>query len=155
MGNVSYMTLVDSNDELIKGSSYVLDREGCIEIYKVNYNVGRQIDSQTGKTHSTRRHQPMTFVKKIDCASPALFKACTKGIRLPVARLDLYRTGEEGREEIYYTYTMSGVRVVSITPIIDSESSKQDMEAISISFEKIEVLYHDGNIAAQDTWDSR
>lgn len=155
MGNVAYMSLFDSNEKQITGSCYVRDREGCIEVQKIDYNINRVVDSQTGVSHSTRRHQPFSILKRIDRSSPELFHHCASGKLLASARVDLYQIDADGAEANYFSYILEKVRVVSITPIISALTDAKDMEAVSFSFENIRVAYHEGNLVACDSWGQR
>jgi type VI secretion system secreted protein Hcp len=155
MGNVAYMSLFNSNNQKIQGCSRVYDREGCIEIQKINYNINRAVDSQTGKSHSTRRHQPFSILKEIDRSSPELFQCCASGKLLTSARVDLYRIDDEGEEVNYFTYTLENVRVISISPMISALTDSKDMEAVSFSFENITLAFHEGNLTACDSWSQR
>lgn len=155
MGHVAYLSLLDTDNSQICGGSQVYDRVGCIEIHRIDYNLKRDVDSQTGKTHSLRRHQPFSFLKPIDSATPALFHACATGKLLPTARIDLYKVNDEGCEVNYFSYQLDNVRVVSVSPMIDADSDKQDMEVISFAFEEITLAYHEGNLVVSDNWSAR
>jgi type VI secretion system secreted protein Hcp len=155
MGMVAYMSLFDSSNNQILGGSQVSDRYGSVEIKKINYTLSRSFDSQTGKQHSTRRHKPFSILKPIDRSTPTLFQCCASGKLLSHARVDLYKPDDEGRETNYFSYILENARVISVTPMMDALSSESDMEAISFSFEKITLAYHDGNIMAVDSWEQR
>lgn len=155
MGNVAYMSLFDTNSKKILGGCHVYQREGCIEIKKLDYNISRSIDSHTGKSHSPRKHEPFTIMKPIDQATPILFQSCANGKVLIEARIDLYRIDEEGIEENYFSYLLDNVRIISISPIIDALSNMPDMEVISLSFETLSMMYHQGNLVAVDSWEKR
>lgn len=155
MGNIAYMSLFNSDQQKIFGCSRVYNREGCIEIQKIEYNINRAIDSQTGKSHSARRHQPFSILKEIDRSSPELFQSCAAGRLLKTARIDLYKIDDEGEEVNYFTYTLENVRVISITPVISALTDSKDMEAVSFSFENITLAFHEGNLTACDSWTQR
>lgn len=155
MGLESYLSLYDTNQKQITGGSPVTGREGQILVKKVDYNIRRNYDPQTGKTHSLRRHQPFTLLKPIDCSSPRLFQGCASGELFSKAQIDLYRIDNEGFEVVYFTYELDNIRIISISPLIDSESGAEDSEVVSMSFEKISLLYHEGNLAASDEWGTR
>jgi type VI secretion system secreted protein Hcp len=155
MGMVAYMSLFDSNNNQITGGSQVPDRYGSMEIKKINYTLSRGFDNQTGKQHNTRRHQPFSILKPIDCSTPSLFQCCASGKLLSHAKIDLYKPNDEGRETNYFSYILENARIISVTPMIDASSSESDMEAISFSFEKITLAYHEGNLIAVDSWEQR
>jgi type VI secretion system secreted protein Hcp len=155
MGNVAYMSLFDNSRRQVEGSCGVTDRRGCIEVKKIDYNLSRNFDSQTGKQHSARRHQPFSILKVIDRSSPNLFQCCATGSLLSQARIDLYHINGEGREDNYFSYLLENLHVVSITPVIDSMADGPDMEAISFSFERITFSFNEGNIVASDSWNER
>lgn len=155
MGNVAYMSLFDHNRRQIQGGCGIVDRRGCIEIKRIDYNLSRSFDSQTGKQHSTRRHQPFSILKIIDRSSPDLFQSCASGSLLSQARVDLYHINDEGRESNYFSYIPENLRVVSLSPVIDSMADGPDMEAVSFSFERISFAFHEGNVVASDSWNER
>lgn len=155
MGYVSHLSLIDANQKQITGGSTIFDREGSIEVHKINYNVSRNLDSQTGKAHSIRRHQPFSILKSIDCSTPELFQYCTSGKLIPEARIDLYNIDNEGCERNYFSYILENVRIISISPHISALTDAQDMESVSLSFERITLAYHEGNRIAVDAWENR
>lgn len=54
MGNVAFMSLFDNGKKII-GGCHVLQREGCIEISKLDYNISRSIDYHTVKNLKDER----------------------------------------------------------------------------------------------------
>jgi type VI secretion system secreted protein Hcp len=155
MGNVAYMSLFNANQNQILGGCEVSDRRGCIEVHKIDYNISRAVDSQTGKPHSARRHEPFSILKVIDRSSPELFQSCASGRLLASARIDLYRSDYRGYEVNYFSYLLENARVISVTPLINAQADGQDMEAISFAFEKISLIHHEGNLTAVDSWERR
>jgi type VI secretion system secreted protein Hcp len=126
-----------------------------MEIKKIDYTLSRGFDSQTGKQHSTRRHQPFSILKPIDRSTPSLFQCCASGKMLSTAQIDLYKPDDDGIETNYFSYILEKVRIISVTPMMNALSSESDMEAISFSFEKITLAYHEGNLTAVDSWEQR
>jgi type VI secretion system secreted protein Hcp len=74
---------------------------------------------------------------------------------LSTAQIDLYKPDDDGIETNYFSYILEKVRIISVTPMMNALSSESDMEAISFSFEKITLAYHEGNLTAVDSWEQR
>ncbi|OCQ51869.1 Major exported protein [Photorhabdus australis subsp. thailandensis] len=117
-------------------------------------------DSSTGKLTGTRVHGSMSFEKEFDRASPYLYKAVATGQTLQSANIKWYRINDAGQEEEYFHILMSGVKIVSISPVMHnikdpSYQHLNHLESVEIRYEKITWKYLDGNIIYSDSWKER
>jgi type VI secretion system secreted protein Hcp len=81
-----------------------------------------------------------TLLKRVDKASPGLFRACTTGERLEKARLDLVQQSLQTRPSDICRIELQGVFVTSQTLEGDGENL---FERIHLSFERITYSYFD------------
>lgn len=146
------MWLTDVDDKAIQGGCTIKGREGSVDIIAIDHNVIMPFDSDTGANTSPRKHAPFTIVKAIDDSSPTLQKACCNGEILQSIKVSLYKINDLGQEKEYYRYTFSRAKVVSISPIIRTNSDVIHLEQVSFSYQTIRWDYLDGNIGYKDTW---
>lgn len=156
----AYIQLQDDGGADIKGSVDIQNREGSIEILSFNHSLYIPTDSSTGKLTGTRVHGSMSFEKEFDRASPYLYKAVATGQTLQSANIKWYRIDNAGQEEEYFHILMSGVKIVSISPVMHnikdpSYQHLNHLESVEIRYEKITWKYLDGNIIYSDSWKER
>jgi type VI secretion system secreted protein Hcp len=112
----AYMWLKDDGGADIKGSSRVQGREGSVEVKGFSHGLNLPVDNHSGKVTGQRMHSPMLIEKEFDSVSPYLYKAVAKGQTLKSAELKWYRINDAGKEEVYFTMLMEGVKVVGVNP---------------------------------------
>jgi type VI secretion system secreted protein Hcp len=155
----AYMWLKDDGGADIKGSSRVQGREGSVEVKGFSHGLNLPVDNHSGKVTGQRMHSPMLIEKEFDSVSPYLYKAVAKGQTLKSAELKWYRINDAGKEEVYFTMLMEGVKVVGVNPNManmNSDSSGMNhFELVSLLYDRITWHYADGNIQFSDTWEER
>jgi type VI secretion system secreted protein Hcp len=132
------------------------DKKDKILIYGADHQVEIPKDTHTGLPTGQRIHQPFTFFKHKDNASPKLFKACCTGEQCTVV-FDQYRIKADGTEEKYFTVKLEEAIVVTMrehTPLtfLPENKTYYDMEEVSFTYSKITWTYNDGNIEYVDNW---
>lgn len=116
----AYLWIRDEGNTEIKGSVDVQDREGSIEIPGFTHSLRLPTDALTGKVMGTRQHAPLLFQKEIDLSSPYLMKAVATGQTLKTAEFKWYKINDAGQEVEYYNMTLENVKVVSVSPLMQS-----------------------------------
>jgi len=157
MALTAYMAVKGKSQGDIKGDcAQGGDKKDKIVVYGINHSVEIPKDTHTGLPTGQRIHNPFTFIKHRDCASPMLFKACCTGERCEVV-FSQYRIKPDGTEEKYFTIKLEEAIIVNMreyTPLTFLPENKpyHDMEEVSFTYSKITWTYDDGNIEYVDDW---
>lgn len=157
MALTAYMAVKGKSQGDIKGDCpQGGDKKDKILVYGIDHHVEIPKDTHTGLPTGQRIHQPFTFIKHRDNASPKLFKACCTGEQCEVV-FDQYRITPVGLEEKYFTIKLEEAIIVNMreyTPItfLPDNKTYHDMEEVSFTYSKITWTYNDGNIEYVDNW---
>lgn len=154
----AYLWLKDDGGASIKGSVDVRDREGSIEVRGFTHNLSIPTDDNTGKLTGTRKDAAMLIEKEFDSSSPYLYKAVASGQTLKTAELKWYKINDAGQEAEYFNMLIEGVKIVSVTPVMQDIISfigTGHLESVQLRYEKITWKYCDGNIQFTDAWNER
>ncbi|MFA5700671.1 MAG: Hcp family type VI secretion system effector [Desulfuromonas sp.] len=152
-----YMWITDDQAAKIEGPVSIAGREGSIEILGFDHELRIPTDNDTGALTGTRKHEPFSFLKAFDSATPYLYKACSNGQTLKKVELRWYRIDDTGTEQEYFRHTLEGVKITSVKPTmhnvkdIDKERYPH-LEEIAARYAKITWTYLDGNIEFSDSW---
>lgn len=143
-----------SND--IVGSNTKGGRAQTSAIVEFSHQVYSPVDVQEGTVTGSRVHGTAEVTKEIDTASPSLYQACCTGQTLDQIVIDFYKITPAGKEEIYYTITMSGVKVASVTNNVPNTKDPSfeklnHQERVSFLYEKINWKHADG-YEYEDEW---
>jgi type VI secretion system secreted protein Hcp len=133
----------------IKGESLDSKHKDEIEILTYSWGVTNAspggIGSGGGAGKAT--FQDLSFVHRIDRASPALLRACATGEHLKEATITERKAGK-GQQD-FLIYKMSDIIVTAVTL---GESGQAGSAGVSLSFAKIEMEYRplkaDGSLDA-------
>lgn len=152
-----YITFKDENGALIKAGVQIKGREHSAEGHMFDYAVAIPADPNTGQLTAVRKHGDLVLLKNLDCASPILFDACCCGKTLSNVNFDWYRINHSGQEELYFTHSLSGVKVVKVRQFIPHVKDPHNdcfghQEEVYLRFRRIEMAYVQGNIKARDDW---
>jgi type VI secretion system secreted protein Hcp len=100
------------------GNDYQLVIDGLTPAGKAidveSFSWGATSPVSAGALVGKVRMNDFHFTKKIDQASPLLFKSIATGARHKTAKLKLYKSSAGGKPEDYMTYEMSNVVISSI-----------------------------------------
>ena len=165
MALMAYMTVKGQKQGTIKGSVTQKGREGSIGVIGYHHNVVRPRDTQSGLPTGHRLHKPFTVVKATDVATPRLYNALCTNENLPEVTVEFWTpqikagTGV-GAEVQYYTVKLVNAGIASITALMqnldDAVQHKFPMqEEVAFTYQKIEWIWTDGGITAQDDWEAR
>ena len=129
----SYLYLNGATQGAIHGDSTQSGREDAI----ITYAYGHDVSMQGG----VPVHGMVQITKHLDKSSPKLYQALFTGESLTF-HLDFFRINPEGSEELYYSVTLEGARIVSMkpwTPMTFLEENKpyKDMELVGFDYDKI------------------
>lgn len=135
-----------------------LDRADSIECVFFEQGVETAREAGSGVATGRRKYGPVTIRKRIDKATPLLFKALCNNENIE-GTFKFYRpspTGD-GTTQQYYTVDIKDARVGSVRDyspdVIDPISSNYPaMEEVSFIFGNITWTYEDGGITHTDSW---
>jgi type VI secretion system Hcp family effector len=147
-----YAEMRDSGGNLIKGSNDRFDdgRGEWVEVLQFDHSINNEVDPQTGDLRGIRQHQPFTFMKPFDPATPLLAQTLTNGETLQEVKLHWH----DGEGTEFFTHTLSNVKISGI------ESGNSEIrtfgsmprEEITMVYETITWTITDGNIGVSDPW---
>ncbi len=157
MASPAYLTITDEQGNNVRADVKIKGREGTAEVHAFDYHVAIPSDPNSGALTAVRKHGNAIITKTFDSASPILFDACCRGKTMQNMRLDWYRINDKGEEELYYTHTLSEVKVVKVKQfMLNVKDPNYDQlghqEELHVRFREIEMNHPDGNIKASDDW---
>jgi type VI secretion system secreted protein Hcp len=131
--------------------------QGKIPGLSFHYNVKSPRDSASGQATGKRTHQPVAFVKTWGPSTPQFFQAlCTNEVLTSVL-FEFVKTNPDGEEYVYHTVKLINAAVSEIDQhvadgITDQAHDRQELERISMTFQRIEIENKDGKTMATDDW---
>lgn len=134
----------------IKGGSTLKGHEGTIEVEAVSHEVLAPHSAASGLPTGKRQHKPLTITKAIDKSSPMLMSALTNNENISSWELMFYTKTGKGTEKLSYTIKLTNASIVSIK--LETDADGHTHELVSVAYKKIEWVWADGGIMAQDDW---
>lgn len=131
----------------IDGECTVAGHEAAIEALSLTQNISNPVNlpmsasgSQSGGQASIGEFH---FVKKLDIASPVLFKDCCKGSNHPTAKIEICRQVGDSDERItYQQFDLNDVYIMSYNVGAATKGSDEvPIEEVTIGFAKINAKY--------------
>lgn len=142
-----------------KGEDDQTGREGSSLVQAFEHEITIPRDSQSGMASGTRVHKPIKITKRIDKASPKLYKALCTGERLKSVEVKWFRINQSGggMQEHYFTTKLEEAVIVSMNQWfpITADPTKRDyshLEEVQLTYRKIIWTWVDGGIEAEDDW---
>lgn len=145
---------------VIKGDStqHSGGREDSIEVLYFDYNVTTAREAGSGMATGRRQYQPILLRKRVDKATPLLFKALTNNEEIS-GLFKFYRPslGGDGTTQQFFTIEINKGRIASqklINPdsIVPATSTQPPMEEITIVYAEITQTYEEGGVTHTDNW---
>ena len=134
----------------IKGESIDAKHKDEIEVLSFSWGVNNagSMAHGTGGGEGKATFHDLSFVHKIDKASPVLMQACATGVHLKEATITNRKAGK-GQQE-YLVIKMNDVIVTSVTH--GTAAASDDNEQVSLAFAKVALEYKpqkaDGSLEA-------
>ena len=94
-------------------------------------------DAATGQATGKRHWSALTFVKRLDAATPLLLKALAQNTKIGTGTMTLRKAG--GGQEPYLTITLEEVFVEGYS--VSSPDSELPKESVQLAYGKIQVDY--------------
>jgi type VI secretion system secreted protein Hcp len=134
-------------------------REGSSLVQSLTHQVTIPRDPQSGMASGRRVHHPLQITKRIDKASPKLYRALVTGERLSEVIIKWYRITQSGGggQEHYFTTKLEEAVITDIKVWfpLTMDPTKRDcshLEDVSMTYRKIVWTWVDGGIECEDDW---
>lgn len=161
----AYLKLKGQKQGDIKGSVTQKGREGKIMVIAVSHEVLSPRDSASGLATGKRQHKPFVITKELDKSSPLLYKALINNENITEWELQFWTpqisgaVGGGGAERQHYTVKLTNAKIASIDFRMLNNKNPDlvryaEYEEIAFTYQKITWIWNDGNLTAQDDWES-
>jgi type VI secretion system secreted protein Hcp len=158
-----YVTIDGAKQGHFKGSAAADGSEKAgskdkISGIRFRYEVSSPRDTATGQVSGKRQHKPVTFTKRWDAASPQILSALYTNEVLKSVLFEFVRTDAQGAEEIFHTVKLVNAAVSAVGSYVDLTDASGDpydaneMEDVTLAFQRIEVESRSGGTMAADDW---
>ncbi|MCB1132123.1 MAG: type VI secretion system tube protein Hcp [Verrucomicrobiae bacterium] len=128
----------------IEGEAVAEGRDGWIDVESVSWGASRNVATPSGGSTNREASNPtvseLTFVKKVDSASPPLFLNAVAGESIGTVTLELVTAGKPYGDKVFYRITLSDVMVSSQNVSADTDTGETE-ERITLNFAKINVEF--------------
>ncbi len=133
--------------EGIPGESTVAAHKGSIEVLSWSWGLSQTSTSGAGGGAGVvgRGTGHVTLIKRIDKATPLLFKRCVDGTPIPLATV--YLTREDG--QTYLKYELKNVMVSSIVHGGDVDGDGLPDETLELTFTGVKLTYTQYDVAGK------
>ena len=153
----AFLTLKAQKQGDIHGSVTQKGRENSILVHSFNHAIVSPRDPASGLPTGKRQHQPLVILKEIDRSSPLLSKVLVTNENLVAWELQFWDLIPSGTEKQTFTIRLTNTNIASIrASMLDNEDpagAKLPLrEEISFTYQKIEWIWTEGGITAQDDW---
>ena len=157
----AYLTVKGQKQGQIKGGVTQKGREAWIAVYAFHHEIISPRDSASGLPTGKRQHKPITITKEIDKSTPLLFQALVSNENLTEVIIRFYAPDNKGTgvEKLVYTIKLTNATIGSIAEDMLNNKTEDGirmpvLEMISFAYQKIEWVWTDGGITANDDWSS-
>jgi type VI secretion system secreted protein Hcp len=160
----AYLKIKGAKTGLVKGSVTQKGREGKILVIAATHEVYQPADSASGLSTGKRMHKPFILIKELDKSSPVLHTMLVNNENITEWELQFWTPSLKaaagvGAEVQHYTVKLTNARIIDINfrmlNIKNPELVRYaEQEEIAFTYQKIEWIWNDGGITAQDDWEA-
>jgi type VI secretion system secreted protein Hcp len=153
-----FATVTGAKQGAFKGESTQKGREGKIPGVAFSYGVAVPRDTASGQATGKRQEKPVIFTKEWGDSSPQFYAAAYSNEVLSTVLFEFLSTAPNGNQVVDHTIKLTNAVIILIQqdvmlpqsggPVIDS----RDLQAISFTFQKIEITSLTGGTSATDSW---
>jgi type VI secretion system secreted protein Hcp len=139
------------------GNAYVEGHEDEILAQEIDHTIFTPTDPQSGQPSGQRVHKPLTFTSALNKASPMLYQALAQGEMLPTVEIKWYRTSVDGKQEHFFTTTLTDATVVDMHTVLphaqdSGNANYTQLIKTSLAYRKIEWLHVVATTEGSDDW---
>jgi type VI secretion system secreted protein Hcp len=160
----AYLKIKAQKSGQVKGSVTQKGREDSIQVIAINHEIVSPRDAASGLPTGKRQHKPLVITKELDKSSPLLYQILATNENIPEFELKFYAaqvkaTSGVGAEVNHYTIKLTNANIAQINfKMLNNRNPEQsrypELEEVAFTYQKIEWLWNDGGIMAQDDWES-
>ncbi len=155
----AYLRLTGDRQGEIKGSTTLTGREDSIMVIAFEHEVTSPRDTARGRPTGKRQHHALTITKEIDCASPLLMNLLIGNENISSWELCFWQPSRSGAENQFYMIrlhdaSVSAIRQEMLNNRYPENMPHREREHVSFYYRKIEWIYVDGGITAEDDWET-
>jgi type VI secretion system secreted protein Hcp len=155
----AYLKLKGETQGDINGSVTQAGRENKIEVYAFRHGVKSPRDAASGLPTGKRQHEPFSVLKPTDKASPLLYKALVDNENVTEWKLNCWKPSSSGKELNYYDVILTNANVCAMETEMRNNKDPNQMkyeicDTARFTYQKIEWVYVDGGISAEDDWET-
>ncbi len=147
----AYLKLKGQKQGSIKGSVTQKGNEGAIKVLAISHELVSPRDAATGLPTGKRQHKPLVITKEIDKSTPLLNAVLTNNENIPTWELAVNLPNGKGGEALAYTIKLTDASITSIRTVTDDDGNL--LEQVSFTYKKIEWVWVNGGITAEDDWE--
>lgn len=148
----AYLKLKGEKQGDIKGGVTKKGREGRIELASLSHEIVSPRDPASGLPTGKRQHKPFVITKELDKSSPLLNSMLAHNERIKTWELEVYLPNPKGVEALAYTIKLTNASIGSIRVFTDADGNVK--EEITFTYQKIEWIWKEGAITADDDWET-
>ena len=159
----AYLKIKGQKQGLVKGSVTQKGREGKIMVISAHHEVISPSDPASGMATGKHMHKPFVIAKEVDKSSPVLYTMLVNNENITEWELQFWTPSHQGgtgsgTEKQHYTVKLTNARITDIGFRMLNNKNPDlvkyaEYEEIAFTYEKIEWIWTDGGITAQDDWD--
>jgi type VI secretion system secreted protein Hcp len=160
----AYLTLKGQKQGLVKGSVTQKGREGKIMVISAHHEVLSPTDPASGFPTGKHMHKPFVIAKEVDKSSPILYDMLVNNENITEWELQCWTTllrggSGSGTEKQHYTVKLTNARIIDIGFRMLNNKNPDlvkyaEYEEVAFTYQKIEWIWTDGGITAQDDWET-
>lgn len=155
----AYLRLRSETQGEIHGSVTQAGREDSIMVIAFEHELISPYDDVSGLPTGKRQHKAITITKEIDKSTPLLLNALINNDNITDWELQFWQPSKAGKEVQFYTIklvnaSISGIRQEMLNNKYPENMQHKEREHITFYYQKIEWIWVDGGISAEDDWET-
>lgn len=155
----AYLTLTAEKQGLIRGSVTQKGREGKILVFAFLHEIVCPRDPASGRPTGKRMHKPIVVTKELDRSTPLLYSILCNNEDIPHWELQFWTPSPTGVEKQHFTIRLTNANICAIHAKMGNTKSPKlsrypEHEEVSFTYQKIEWTWSDGNLTAEDDWET-
>ncbi|MBE0404843.1 Hcp [Halomonas citrativorans] len=139
------------------GNIYVEGHEDEMLVQEFKHVVTVPTDPQSGQPSGQRAHKPFVFTVALNKSVPLMYNALASGEMLPNVALKWYRTSVEGKQEHFFTTSLTDATIVDINLRMPhaqdiNKSEFTQLMDVSLAYRKIDWEHTVAGTSGSDDW---
>jgi type VI secretion system secreted protein Hcp len=150
----SVVTITGAKQGVFKGESTKANEKDKIPVLDFGYEVISPRDPTSGLPSGKRQHRPVTFVKAWGAATPQIFAALVNNETLKTVLFEFTRVDQTGKEAVFQTVALVNASVSGLKEYTEANArgGSDDLDLVSLTFQRITITNNDGGTTATDDW---